>query len=150
MATTTRTPRARTSSTKKPADAAGAETPASTDAPAVPDFATNSAKAKPEERRPLFSIDGEEFTVPAKISERIVFLGMDSIRTEGSATFASMRLMELVLGIGQYRRLTELYEQEAITEEQFGQIVDMVSRIFFDHFGTKKEEAEGKGDGAAS
>lgn len=137
MSTTTRT---RT----KPAEDAGTD-----EAPAVPDFSTKASAAPAEERRPLFSVDGEEFTVPVRVTDRMVFLGMNAIRTEGNASFASMRLMELVLGQGQYTRLTELYEQEALDEDQFKQVVDMVSRIFFDHF-SDTEGAEGKAGGTGS
>jgi hypothetical protein len=95
-----------------------------------------------EVREPLFSIDGEEFTVPKVIDERLVFLAMDSIRQEGHI-FAGMRLMELLLGKPQYVRVLELYEVQRITQENFDEIVKLTNGLFFKHM-NGDEEAAGK------
>jgi hypothetical protein len=92
---------------------------------------TSSSTPVDEAREPLFYIDGEEFTVPKLISPRIVYLGIDKMRREGPL-FGSMYIAELVLGKDQYRRLLEHYEAEAITQEQFDQVVKLVGNLFFD------------------
>ncbi|MFE9391710.1 hypothetical protein [Streptomyces sp. NPDC006784] len=128
---TTRTPR-----TKKPAD----ETGTTTEVPAVPDFATTSEPPE-EKRRPLFSIDGEQFTVPEEIGPRIVYLGLDRVRSEG-AVLATMYLNELVLGRDQYSRLMGHVEARRLTDAQFDQIGDMISDLFFKAVRGKKEEGK--------
>ncbi|MEU7240327.1 hypothetical protein [Streptomyces sparsogenes] len=94
------------------------------------EIATSKAPQVQEAREPLFAIDGETFTVPKVIDERMVFLAMNSFRQDG-AVFASMRLLELVLGKPQYTRLLDLYEQEALTQENFDQVVKLVNGLFF-------------------
>lgn len=145
MATSTRTrkPAAAKASTTKPADT-GTE-----QAPAVPDFTTSKAPAKPEKRREVFRINGEPFTVPEKIDERVVFLGLDKVRTAGP-TFAVMYVVELLLGPDQYAQLLAHYERKELTPQQFDQAIGMVSDLFFDRAKATpdEEEAEGK-DGSA-
>lgn len=96
-----------------------------------------------EVREPLFSVDGQEFTVPKVISQRAVYLAMNSIRKEGPV-FAAMYLMELLLGTSQYTQLLDLYEKERISQEQFDQVSGLVNNIFFAHFNETPETA-GKG-----
>lgn len=134
MATSTRTRKP----AAKPVEDAGTE-----QAPAVPDFTTSSTPVKPEKRKALFSINGEPFTVPETIGERYVFLGMDKVRTAG-ATFAVMYLVELLLGPEQYARLLAHYERAELTEEQFDQVIGMVSDLFFDRM-KATPDAEGAG-----
>lgn len=141
MATATRTRR-----TTKPADAAGADTPA----PAVPDFSTNTpAKKKAEPRRPLFSIDGREFTVPKEVGGRITYLGLERMRTDGPV-LSSMYLTELLLGRDQYTDLLALYEEEKLTEPQFDQIAGLISDIFFKRANAVAEPDETGGKGGDS
>lgn len=97
-----------------------------------------------EAREPIFWIDDQEFTVPKLISPRIVFLGTNKIRTEG-AVFASMYIVELILGTGQYRQLLEHYEAETITQDQFDQVIKAVSGLFFDMDKRASEQAEEAG-----
>lgn len=104
------------------------------------EITTSKEKPVEEAREPLFIIDGEIFTVPKVIDERLVFLAMNSIRQEG-AVFAAMRLMELLLGKPQYTRLLELYEQQAITQEQFDQVVKLTNGLFFKHMDGDDEPA---------
>jgi hypothetical protein len=92
---------------------------------------TTSDSPPPEEiREPLFSVDGEEFTVPKIIDERLTFLAMNKLRTEG-LVFGAMYLQELVLGGVQYARLIELYEQKKLTPEQFEQAGSLINGLFF-------------------
>lgn len=101
---------------------------------------TSDASPPDEVREPLFSIDGEEFTVPKMIDERLVFLAMNSIRQEGPV-FAGMRLMELLLGKPQYVRLLELYEAQRITQDNFDEIVKLTNGLFFKHMNSDDESA---------
>ncbi|RAJ70283.1 hypothetical protein K378_01448 [Streptomyces sp. Amel2xB2] len=140
MATSTRTRKPAT----KPAEDAGTE-----QAPAVPDFTTSTPKPKKDERKPLFSIDGETFTVPKVIGQRITYLGLERMRKDG-ALLSSMYLMELLLGPEQHAKLMSLYEAERITEEQFDQIAGLISDIFFKRANAVENPEEGKGEGSAS
>lgn len=111
------------------------------------EITTTREKPVDEAREPLFIIDGEEFTVPKVIDERMVFLAMNSFRQDG-AVFAAMRLTELILGKPQYTRLLELYEKEALTQENFDQVVKLVNGIFFKHV-DGEEESVGKASPAS-
>ncbi|WP_445520434.1 hypothetical protein [Streptomyces sp. NEAU-174] len=125
---TTRAPRTRT--------APVAEEPQT----GILEITTSKERPVEEAREPLFIIDGEEFTVPKVINERLVFLAMNSIRQEG-AVFAAMSLMELLLGKPQYVRLLELYERQAITQDNFDQIVKLTNGLFFKHMESDQEAA---------
>lgn len=92
-----------------------------------------------EERRTLFTVDGEEFTVPKVIDERIAFLAMDYMRTEG-ALFGAMYLTQLILGEAQYKQLTRLLAEQRITHATFEKITDRVNDLFFNR---AKEPADG-------
>jgi hypothetical protein len=111
------------------------------------EISTSKAPPVEEAREPLFSIDGEEFTVPKVISERLVFLAVDSIRQDGPV-FAGMRMLELLLGKPQYVRLKELYEAQRITQENFDQVVKLVNGLFFKHM-NGDEESVGKASPAS-
>jgi hypothetical protein len=109
---------------------------------------TSTNKPVEEARRTLFVIDDEEFTVPKVIDERLVYLAMNSVRTEG-AVFGAMYLTELLLGEGQYKQLNKLYEQRAITQEQFDDITKRVNDLFFNHVNPGSEDEEGKASPAS-
>jgi hypothetical protein len=111
------------------------------------EITTATAPPVEEAREPLFSIDGEEFTVPKVIDERLTFLAMDSIREDGPL-FAGMRMMELLLGKAQYVRVKELYERQRLTQENFDQIVKLVNGLFFKHM-NGDEESVGKASPAS-
>lgn len=104
-------------------------TPAETDG--VLRLSTSSTPDSEEAREPLFYIDGQEFTVPKLIGPRLVFLGMDKMRREGTL-FAAMYITELLLGTDQYQQLIAHYEAERITQEQFDQVVALIRNLFFD------------------
>jgi hypothetical protein len=110
-------------------------------------LSTNDTAPVEEVREPLFSVDGQEFTVPKMISQRVVFLGLNTLRKEGPV-FGAMYLMELLLGTSQYSQLIELYEKERISQEQFDQVAGLVNNIFFAHF-NDSQDAAGK-DSATS
>ena len=127
-----------------------AQVPA-TPADGVLRLSTSSTPAVEEAREPLFWIDDEEFTVPKLISPRIVFLGTDKIRTEG-AVFASMYIVELILGTAQYQRLLKHYESETISQDQFDQAIKAVSSLFFDmdrRAASQPEDEAGKASDAS-
>ncbi|MET9517414.1 hypothetical protein [Streptomyces sp. NPDC002994] len=110
---------------------------------------TTSAPAPAEDdRKPLFSVDGENFTVPKKIDERLTFLAMNKIRTDG-AVMGSMYLIELLLGKEQYGQLIALYEQERIKPPEFDQVTGMVSDLFFAHFKDDEPDKAGKASDAS-
>ena len=96
-----------------------------------------------EERRTLFKIDGDEFTVPKVIDERLVFLAMNYMRTEG-AWFGAMYLTELLLGGTQYKRLVRLLERRLITQKQFDEISSLVNDLFFNRDQQTADAEEGK------
>lgn len=122
--------------TAKPADETGAPP---VEAPAVPDFTTS--KPPTEERRELFRIDGEPFTVPKVIDQRYVYLAANLVRNAGGL-IAAISLVELLLGAEQFARLNELYESRRLTDDQLKQINDMVSEPLFARF--RGEDTEGK------
>jgi hypothetical protein len=109
---------------------------------------TSTNKPVEEARRTLFVIDDEEFTVPKVIDERLVYLAMNSMRTEG-AVFGAMYLTELLLGERQYKQLNKLYERQEITQEQFDDITKRVNDLFFNHVNPDSEEEEGKASPAS-
>jgi hypothetical protein len=104
---------------------------------------TTSNPPVEEARRTLFVIDDEEFTVPKVIDERIVFLAMNYMRTEG-ALFGAMHLTELLLGEDQFKQLTMLYGQQKITQEQFDAISKRVNDLFFNRTKEDSQDEEGK------
>lgn len=113
-------------------------------------ISTGSNPPVEEAREPVFWIDDDEFTVPKLISPRIVFLGTNKIRTEG-AVFASMYIVELILGTSQFQKLLEHYEAETITQDQFDQAIKAVSDLFFDmnRRATNQPEEAGKASDAS-
>lgn len=105
---------------------------------------TSDAEVEEEVRETLFSLDGETFTIPKVIDQRITYLGLDKIRTDG-AMFAAMYLVELLLGEQQYRRVLDLYEHKKLTQDQFDQVTGAISSRFFDHINTSTDStAAGK------
>lgn len=110
-------------------------------------ISTSTAPPVEEARRTLFVIDEEEFTVPKVIDERLVYLALESMRDEGPL-FSAQRLVELLLGRPQYKRLLAHYEAKRITQENFDLIVKTVSALFFDHMNSD-EDAAGKASPAS-
>lgn len=118
---------------------------------AVLEIATSSPDPQAEEteeRRTLFKIDGEEYTVPKVIDERLVFLAMNYMRTEG-AWFGAMYLTELILGDTQYKRLVRLLERRLITQKQFDEISGLVNDLFFNRDQQVADAEEGKASPAS-
>ncbi|WP_199546588.1 hypothetical protein [Streptomyces sp. N35] len=104
---------------------------------------TSDGEVEEEVRETLFSLDGEVFTIPKVIDQRIVYLGLNKVRTEG-ALFAAMYLAELLLGERQYERFIELYELKKLTPKQFDQVTAVISSRFFDHINSLDNDAAGK------
>lgn len=135
---TTRAPKTRTAPVPTPAEDDGILALTTSDSP------------PPEEiREPLFSVDGEEFTVPKVIDERLTFLAMNKLRTEG-LIFGAMYLQELVLGGVQYARLIELYEQKKLTPEQFDQAAGLINNLFFKQVKDDPSTAGKASDGSST
>jgi hypothetical protein len=102
-----------------------------------------------EDRRTLFTIDGEKITVPKVVDERIVFLAMNYMRTEG-ALFGTMYLTELLLGTPQFRKIVALLEQRRISQAQFDKISARVNDLFFQRTrGEAGEDEQGKASPAS-
>lgn len=131
---TTRAPKTRTA-------------PVPTEDDGVLRISTSTEAPVEEARRTLFVIDEEEFTVPKVIDERLVYLALESMRDEGPL-FSAQRLVELLLGRPQYKRLLGHYERKAITQENFDAVVKLVSKLFFDHM-NRDDEAAGKASPAS-
>lgn len=131
-------------------------TKASAERPALPDeddeifeITTSTPEDEAEERRPLFTIDGEKITVPKVIDERIVFLAMNYMRTEG-ALFGSMYLTELLLGAAQFRQIVTLLEQRRISQAQFDKMSSRVNDLFFQRAkGDDEQDEPGKASPAS-
>jgi hypothetical protein len=124
-----------------------APVPASADDDGVLRITTSTNQPVEEARRTLFVIDDEDFTVPKVIDERLVYLAMNYMRTEG-AVFGAMHLTELLLGERQYKQLNKLYERKEITQEQFDDITKRVNDLFFNHVNGSEDE-EGKASPAS-
>lgn len=112
------------------------------------EITTSQEEPVEEERRPLFVIDGEVFTVPKVIDERLTFLAMNYMRTEGS-TFGAMYLTELILGKPQYTRLISLYEDQKVKQPEFDQIVGLVTGLFFKKINGEDADTGGKASAAS-
>ncbi|MFD4830134.1 hypothetical protein ACFWPV_09805 [Streptomyces uncialis] len=122
--------------------------------PETPDGVVRFETAEPptageQERSLLFTVDGEEFTVPKKLDERIVYLGLDKVRSEGGL-FAGMYLVELLLGTPRYKRLITLYEAQRLTQDQFDQVVSMTTSLFFERVAGNAEDPERAGKASES
>lgn len=112
------------------------------------DITTTEPAEDLEERRTLFKIDGVEYTVPKVVDERIVFLAMNYMRTEGPF-FGAMYLTELMLGEEQFKQLTRLLEQRRIKHKQFDEIAGRVNDLFFNRDKETADSQEGE-EGKAS
>lgn len=113
------------------------------------EFTTADPEPDAEERKTLFKIDGEEFSVPKVIDERLTFLAMNRIRSEGTV-FASMYVVELLLGAPQYARLIDLYEQRRLTPEQFDQATGLIVKTLYDRIGKSDKDPEKAGKASAT
>ena len=113
-------------------------------------ISTSSNPPVEEAREPLVYINDEPLTVPKLISPRIVYLGIDKMRREGPL-FGSMYIAQLVLGDDQYQRLLAHYEAEDITQDQFDQVIKLISSLFFDQErrAGRDEEQAGKASDAS-
>ncbi|AVH60009.1 MULTISPECIES: hypothetical protein [Streptomyces] len=105
------------------------------------EITTSEPAEQAEERRTLFTIDGEKITVPKVIDERLVFLAMNYMRTEG-AWFGTMYLTELILGTPQFKKIVSLLEQRRINQDQFDRISSRVNDLFFQR--TKVDDVQGE------
>lgn len=98
---------------------------------------TTTEAVEDEERVPVFSIDGHEYTMPAVIKPHLALKYLWLLKQDG-AEQASAWLMEKVLGADGFKALSEY---EPLTMEQFEQI----QVIIRDHTFGAMEEGRGKG-----
>src|SRR5690242_19949039 len=65
---------------------------------------------KKAERVVLFTIDDEEFTVPAKPGPNVTLRFLDELRRTGNEMFAALSLMESMLGKDAYAKFLDWEE----------------------------------------
>lgn len=69
----------------------------------------------------LFTIDGEEFTVPEKPPFKVALKFINESKRSGNEMFAAMQLLEDMLGKEAYDRLIDF---DGLTDELLGQILE--------------------------
>lgn len=79
----------------------------------------------PEERIPLFIIDGVEYTVPKRPRPNVGLKFMRVLKAEGQEV-AAAGLLEDMLGAEGFKALSEC---EELTEEDFEQVMNLVQKL---------------------
>ncbi|MDQ0907788.1 hypothetical protein QFZ22_003773 [Streptomyces canus] len=87
---------------------------------AVLSFTSNPDKA--EDRRVLFTIDGDEYSVPAKFGPNVTLKFMNDMRKHGEMP-AVLALLEKTLGEA---KVEKLLDWDDLTDEVMAQIIDQV------------------------
>lgn len=84
-----------------------------------------SFKSKKEKgaRVTLFTIDDEEYTVPAKPSANVTLKFLDELRRTGNEMFAALSLMETMLGKERYQKFLDWDDLE---DEQLSEVLEQV------------------------
>jgi hypothetical protein len=95
-----------------------------------------SSEIQDEERVPLFSIDGEVYTVPKFVPQGIS-LEFVRLNREHGESVAAVRLLERMLGPKSYEALEQC---PTLDEPKMQKIIDMAQKIAFG----KAEVKEGK------
>lgn len=75
------------------------------------------------ERVVLFTIDDEEFSVPAKPGPNVTLTFLDEMRRTGNEMFAALGLLEVMLGVDSYKKLLA-YEE--LTDELLSDVLEQV------------------------
>ena len=95
------------------------------------------SSGKTRERIVLFTIDDEEFSVPAKPGPNVTLKFLDEMRRTGNEMFAALGLLEAMLGKEKYAALLDYEELE---DDLLGQILEQVVKLAMD----RVEESAGK------
>jgi len=84
-----------------------------------------SFKSKKEkgDRVVLFTIDDEEYTVPAKPKANVTLKFLDELRRTGNEMFAALSLMETMLGKEKYQKFLDW---EDLEDEQLSEVLEQV------------------------
>lgn len=76
----------------------------------------------------LFTIDGEEFTIPEKPPFKVALKYMNESKRSGNDMFAALQLLEDMLGKEAYDRLLNF---DGLTDELVGEILEQcIDRAF--------------------
>lgn len=79
-------------------------------------------------RTVLFTIDGEEFTIPEKPPFKVALKFMNESKRSGNEMFAALQLLEDMLGKESYDRLLDF---DGLNDELLGQILEQcIDRAF--------------------
>jgi hypothetical protein len=95
------------------------------------------SSGKARERVVLFTIDDEEFSVPAKPGVNVTLKFLNEMRKSGNDMFAALGLLEAMLGQEKYDKLLDYDELE---DELLGRILEQVVKLAMD----RVEETSGK------
>jgi hypothetical protein len=99
------------------------ETEVSNSSESVLAFKSKKEKAP---RVTLFSIDGEEFTVPAKPGANVTLRFLDELRRTGNEMFAALSLLETMLGKDKYQQFLDWEELE---DEDLSAVLEQVVQL---------------------
>jgi hypothetical protein len=81
---------------------------------------------KKAERVVLFTIDDEEFTVPAKPGPVVTLRFLDELRRTGNEMFAALSLMESMLGKEDYAKFLEW---EDLDDDTMSEVLEQVVQL---------------------
>lgn len=95
------------------------------------------SSGKVAERVVLFTIDDEEFTVPAKPGINVTLKFLNEMRKSNNEMFAALGLLEAMLGTEKYDALLEYDE---LDDDTLGKILEQVVKLAMD----RVEETSGK------
>ncbi|MFJ4626172.1 hypothetical protein [Streptomyces sp. NPDC088847] len=88
------------------------------------------------ERIPLFTIDGVEYTIPAKAPFKVALKFMNEAKRSGNDTYAALQLLEDMLGKDAYEKLLDF---DGLTDDLMGEILTQcIERAFPDVSDTVK------------
>lgn len=87
------------------------------------------SSGKARDRVVLFTIDDEEFSVPAKPGPNVTLKFLDEMRRTGNEMFAALGLLEAMLGKDKYQQLLDYEELE---DELMSQILEQVVKLAMD------------------
>lgn len=101
-----------------------AKTPPDDDEPQILRIKSSGTDAEPE-RKPLFYIDDEVYTAPAKVGPNVGLKYLRILRTRGEEVGAAF-MLETLLGTEGYEALMDYDE---LTDDQLAQIIESASKI---------------------
>lgn len=81
------------------------------------------SKGEKADRVVLFTIDDEEYTVPAKPKANVTLRFLDELRRTGNEMFAALSLMETMLGKEKYQRFLDW---EDLEDDQLSEVLEQV------------------------